>query len=560
MLANLLASPSLVGLMWDVVPHYALLTWLAVIYITCTLTYIYYLYLKPLFKNLETIPELSIYYLLPLTFGVLWGVAGLLFYTPDSIIHVAYLIMFLFGMASGAVNALSSLWLSYALLVIPILMPFTIRLYYQGNAHSFYTGLTILSFLAVMLIISRMTRDSIGNSLKIRYENVELLEKLQKQTIQAQKANQDKSRFLASASHDLRQPVHSLSLLASAIVPEISTDRGKKILSQIGNANEAMLNLLNSLLDISKLDAGIIKPEIRVFNLQNMVNSLINEFQPIANENNLELRNRHCPYIVKSDPVLLKTIISNLLQNAVRYTKEGKILIACRKRNNKIIIQVWDTGNGIAKDHQEIIFAEYQQLHNPERAQNKGLGLGLSICRRLATLLNIQIGLKSVVGKGSVFTLELPILSDNEIEAYLSVKSEVSIHPDNIKALSGAVILVIDDNHTVLNAMSLLLENWGCKVYTADGLEATVGIGLANKDRINVIIADYRLCNDTTGAEAISAFNEIVEYTTPSILITGDTSPERMQEIVSHGLPVLHKPIKEPHLKSIIGKLLRSSS
>lgn len=560
MAANLLASPFLVALMWDVVPHKKLLIWLAVIFITCTLTFIYYLFLKPVFKNLKTVPDQPIYYLLPLVFGLLWGAAGFFFFTPGSMTHTAYLIIFLFGMASGGVNALSSLWLAYASLAVPILLPFTLRLFFHGYTHSLFLGFTILSFLLVMLVISKMTQTSMTRSLHIRYENVDLLKSLQEKTVQAQKANQDKSKFLAAASHDLRQPIHSLSLLASAIEPEVKTKRGKKILAQIGNANEAMLGLLHSLLDISKLDAGVIEANNQLFDLQEVVDSLIGEFQSIADKNGLELRSRRCAYIVKSDPVLLKTIGRNLLQNAIRYTKNGKVLIACRKRNNKICLQVWDTGEGIAEDYQEIIFAEYQQLHNPERDQNKGLGLGLSICRRLADLLEIKLGLQSLVGKGSVFTLELPQLSDKEIESYQGVKKDCPVNTLISDPLTGSVILVIDDNTAVLNATSSLLQNWGCTTLLADGIEAAIKIAQTYEGKVDAIVADYRLRNNTTGVEAIEAFSEIITYRVVSILITGDTSPERMQEAASHGLPVLHKPIKEAHLKSVIGRLLRMSA
>ena len=561
MLANLLASPLLVTLMWDVVSHKVLLIWLAIVFTCCSLTYIYYLYLKPAYKSLATIPEQPIYYILPLIFGVIWGAAGYFFFPPGSMIHTAYLIIFLFGMSSGAVNALSSLWLSYIFLAAPTLLPLTFRLYQQDYIHHTLLGFTILAFFSVMLVISKMTHNSIGESLKIRYENINLVKKLQKQTEDAKKANNDKSRFLAAASHDLRQPIHSLSLLTSAISPEIESDRGKEILSQITNANDAMLSLLHSLLDISKLDAGVVKPEIKLLDLQDIFSSLINEFQPIADKNGLILHHRSCPTIVKSDSVLLKTIIGNLLQNAIRYTKEGKVLLACRKRNNEIQIQIWDTGKGIAKDQQELIFAEYQQLHNPERDQNKGLGLGLSICRRLAKLLNIKLTLKSLVGKGSVFTLKLPLLSEEESNSFKKSRKVSNSLPIGQKSpLNGAVILVIDDNKAILSAMSSLLENWGCHTLTADSIEATVKIAKSNPKRVTAILADYRLRENTTGVEAIDAFNNAVDYQVAGILITGDTSPDRLQEAASHGFPILHKPIKEPHLKSVISRLIRMSA
>lgn len=559
MIANLLASPVLVVLMWDVVPHRTLVIWMSIVFGTCALTSALYIYLKPLYERPETIPGQPIYFLLPLVFGLIWGITGIIFFTPDSMTHTAYLVIFLFGMASGGVNALSSLWSSYAALAIPILLPFSTGLLLHGYTHTTFLGITILFFLVVMLAISKMTEKSITSSLKIRYENASLLKDLQEQTKQAKQANQNKSRFLAAASHDLRQPIHSLSLLTSAIEPEVKSVRGKKILSQIDNANDAMLHLLHSLLDISRLDAGIVKPAFQTFESQKMINSLITEFQPIADKNGLELRTYGRPLIIKSDPVLLKTIIRNLLQNALRYTKEGKVLVSCRQRKNKIQIQVWDTGLGIADNFQEMIFAEYQQLHNPERDQNKGLGLGLTICRRLATLLNIKLKLRSVINTGSTFTLEIPSTSQSDVDTFKNTKTKTSCNEHQGNPLQGSTILVVDDNNSVLDAMRALLENWGCTILVADSVGASVKIAKTIDGSIDAIIADYRLRGNTTGVEAIDAVNRQLKKKVVGILITGDTSPERMQELAAHGLPVLHKPIKEAHLKTVIIKLLRMS-
>lgn len=557
MFANMLASPVLVALMWDVVPHKSLLLWIAVVFGACVLTSILYMYLKPLYQQLETVPGQPIYFFLPFVFGSIWGATGYFFFTPDSMTHTAYLVIFLFGMASGGVNALSALWSAYTAFVIPILLPFSISLLLHGYAHTNFLGVTLLSFLVIMLAISRMTEKSITSSLKIRYENRHLLKDLQEQTKQAKQANQNKSRFLAAASHDLRQPIHSLSLLTSAIEPEIKTDRGKKILLQMGNANKAMLNLLHSLLDISKLDAGIIKPVFQTFDSNEMINSLISEFKPMAKSNGLELRSQCQQSNINSDPFLLKTIISNLLQNALRYTRCGKVLLTCRTKDEQVYIQVWDTGPGIARESQELIFAEYQQLHNPERDQNKGLGLGLSICRRLANLLDIPLTLKSSVGKGSVFTLVLPKSNDNVTKN--NVRIEIPIVGSDLNPFNDSVILVIDDNDSVLDAMTVLLEKWGCEIIVADSVESALEVGKNYQGSVDAIIADYRLRGGTTGVEAIDAFNNQVKNKVAAMLITGDTAPERMQEIAAHGLPILHKPIKEAHLKSVITKLLRMS-
>lgn len=570
MLANILASPLLVLLMRNVIPHGTLFIWYAVLNVACLGTLFIYYYLRPYFKNFDTIPTSKVlYYSLPFIFGVIWGSTSYFFYTPDSLVHTAYLVIFLFGFASGSISALSAVWGSYAALAIPILLPFAIQQILHGDEENLYLGMVFLVFQAVLILISKVTNSFISKSIKTRYENIGLLDDLKKQTEEANKANRDKSRFLAAASHDLRQPIHSLSLLKTAIEPEVQTKRGKKILSHISAANDAMLNLLNSLLDISKLDAEVIEPHIQPVYLDDLVENLFSEFQPIAEENSLVLKRRHCPFYVATDPVLLATIIRNLLQNAIRYTPNGKVLLACRKRQGKIILQVWDTGNGIAKEDQELIFAEFQQLQNPERDQNKGLGLGLAICKRLSVMLGIPLKLSSVLGKGSVFSLEFEPLSEKAVKDFLDKKAQKANSTTMTRTnFKGCVVLVIDDNQSVLDAMKSLLDSWGCTVLTADGVEQTEAIAKSRSksyaknqaNKVDAIIADYRLRNNTVGTDAIRVFNSISEQPAAAMLITGETSPERMKEVSSHGLPVLHKPIKAPQLKIVLARLLRLSS
>ncbi len=560
MASNLITSPVLVAMMWDVISHQTLLIWLAVIYVSCLLTLVLFFKLKPLFKDLSTIPDIGMYTQLPLAYGIIWGAAGYLFFTPESTTHIAFLVIFLFGMASGGINALSSLWSAYAALAIPMLLPLAYQLFKSTAVQSNYLGLIVLTFLFVMLGISFWTYHVISNSLSIRYENIGLLKDLEKKKEQALKASKDKSKFFAAANHDLRQPVHAISLLSSALSQEVSTDRGKQILSRINSANGVLLELLNSLLEISRLDAKIIKPDIKPIDLQQFINDMVLEFQPFAQQNEIELRTRICPFWVNSDPALLATVIRNLLQNAIRYTNKGKVLISCRKRKNKMLLQVWDTGKGIAEKDQEIIYAEFQQLHNPERDQNKGLGLGLAICKRTCHLLRIPLQLKSQLGKGSVFTLELKMATEQETkqrQLELQEKSPLINDADNI---SNAIFLVIDDNTDILQAMTTVLEGWGSKVICAADIQATQEIAKTYDGKIDAIIADYRLRENTTGVQAIDAFHRQVDYQAVAILITGDTAPERMREVSSHGLPVLNKPVNSVHLKSALGRLLRMAS
>lgn len=559
MVANVLTAPLLVALMWNAVSHRVLLVWLAIILIACALTTIFYFYLKPFFKELSTVPRELFYYQLPLAFGLIWGAAGYFFYTPESMAHFSYLIIFLFAMASGGLIILSSLWLGYIFFCVPILLPSIFLFFARGDTEHLILAISITVFLGVMILLSRFTYGFITRLIEMRYENYDLVKDIEKQKNEAIKANKDKSRFLSAASHDLRQPVHSLSLLASAIAPEVISTTGKKILTQIETANDVMLDLLNSLLDISKLDAEIIDTNIEVVDVRQLIKKVVGEFSLLAKVNGLELRSHTSQYYVKSDLILLENILRNLLQNAIRYTKEGVVLVSCRKRKDNILIQVWDTGQGIAVEHQELIFVEFQQLQNPERDQNKGLGLGLAICRRLATLIDGKLSVKSLMGNGSVFALEIAAMSEDAVSEYQSLKVKV-IPKIQMVDFKKAVILVIDDNESVLDAMRSLLEGWGCKVLTATSVTETMEVAKTYKGKVNAIIADYRLRENTTGVDAMGAFTNVVDYQVAKVLITGDTAPDRMQEIIAHGIPVLHKPIKSPQLKTALGSMLRKLS
>jgi signal transduction histidine kinase/CheY-like chemotaxis protein len=558
MVTNLLTAPILVALMWDIISHKVLLTWLAVILIACALTSISYLYLKPFFKDLSSVPQKYFYYQLPLVFGIIWGAAGYYFFSFDSMVHLSSLFIFLFAIASSALIILSSLWLAYILFIVPTILPFIILFFIRGDSEHSLLAMLIIIFVGVMIFLSRLTYGFITRLIEMRYENAALLIAVEKQKNEAIEANKDKSRFLSAASHDLRQPVHSLSLLTSAITPEISSTKGKNILTQIETANDVMLDLLNSLLGISKLDADIVEAKMEVVNVQQLINKVVGEFALLAKENGLDLRSHTKQYFIKSDPILLENILRNLLQNAIRYTKEGAILVSCRKRKGDVLIQVWDTGKGIAPKHQELIFVEFQQLQNPERDQNKGLGLGLAICRRLAVLIGAKLSLKSLMGKGSVFALKIPMMSDDAVLKHQALKVKAT-PVAKIMNLEQAVVLVIDDNETVLNAMSTLLEGWGCEILTASSIAETIEIATSYKGQINAIVADYRLRENTTGVEAMTAFSEQVDYQFAKVIITGDTAPDRMQEIVAHGIPVLHKPIKSAHLKTALGSMLRQN-
>ncbi len=556
--ANLIAGFGLVAMLWDIIPHQTLIIWYGLMLLFWMGRGLHAFFQKiHLYQTTSIERKSNIYYIFPLISGVFWGSAGVLFYTPESTAHLVYLIMFQFGLIAGAAVTLAYLRGAFVLFAFTTVTPLSLLLMLEKDWHYFWIALTLLFSMFIMFGLSRNVYRSISNSLLIRFENEFLVKKLQLQALElkeqkekAVKANEDKSRFLASASHDLRQPIHSLSLLTDALESQVSTTTGKSILKLVRSANCSLYSLLSSLLDISKLDAGVVTPKIECIALAPLLHQLVDNYRAIAENNGLQLRfkARHC--YVDSDSTLLSSAIMNLLDNAIKYTPKGGVLVAMRLYEKQVTVQVWDTGIGIEKKNKEIIYEEFLQLDNPERDAEKGLGLGLSISKRLLRLLGHPLSLQSTINKGSVFSITLPLSATPK-------QSEQSLHHSSINLQSdidnGWTILVIDDNQAVLNATKLALNDWGYNVETATCIEEVRDIATSDDSVIDLIATDYRLRENTTGIEAIKVFEQLSGRTDiPAFLITGDTDPDKIKEASSFGIPLLYKPLKQGELKMIL--------
>jgi len=404
------------------------------------------------------------------------------------------------------------------------------------------------------LYFGRKMNHLLTDSLRMRYENIDLIEELraQKETAEsarreAEAANRAKSQFLAAASHDLRQPLHALGLFAATLSERIHYPEVRNIVDNINASVESLEELFNELLDISKLDAGIILPSISSFSIQQLFDRIVNDYAPQAAERGLELKVLSTKVVVYSDYTLLERIVRNLVINAIRYTEKGKILVGIRRRHGKLSIEVWDTGIGISPEQSEKVFEEFYQIGNHERDRTKGLGLGLAIVRRLTKLLDHPLELKSTHGKGSVFRVEVPIGK----LAQLSVAS-INEPVQDKDYLRGKNIVLIDDERSVREGMVILLSEWGCNV---------AGFGeIKELDEVpfspDLIIADYRLRNGETGAQAIYKLQKKYGDFIPGILITGDTAPDRIREARASGYQLLHKPVPPTRLKIVISYIL----
>ncbi|KRC82569.1 hybrid sensor histidine kinase/response regulator [Sphingomonas sp. Root241] len=400
--------------------------------------------------------------------------------------------------------------------------------------------------------------QAMRRSILLRFENVALntrlaaeAAELEKARERAEAANLSKSRFLASASHDLRQPIHALSMLLSAMEGEAKTIRQRTLVRQSKSAQLATAELLDALLDFSRADAGAITPKPRPFALQAIFDQLGNEMSVVALEKGILFSVRDTGIAVMSDSSLALIILRNLTFNAIRYTAQGGVLVAARRRGDRAVVEVWDTGIGIPDDRHADIFEEFLQLGNPERDRKKGLGLGLAIARRMADLLDTRIALRSRPGRGSVFRFSLPLSA-----------SESAFQPVSADAWPGKFparhVLVLDDEEAIRIGAEALFGQWGVSCSSAE----TVGEAL---DRVaaaapDLLLCDQRLRGAETGVEAIVQLRGRIGKTVPALLITGDTQIDSDAIAALPLCRIIHKPMRAEDLLAATAALFSEAA
>lgn len=371
---------------------------------------------------------------------------------------------------------------------------------------------------------------------------------------EAEKASIAKTRFLAAASHDLRQPLQALNLFVYALESKEDSDEKREIIKLIRNSLDSLKELLNTLLDISKLEAGVVQPAVKDFPAGPMIERIKGELSAVAWANDLELRTVESSVNLHTDPSLLETIVRNLVDNAIKYTDEGRVLIGCRRRNNKLRIEVWDTGPGIPIDQRELIFQDFYQIENEARQRAQGLGLGLSIVRRMSDLLGCRLGCDSTPGKGSVFWVEAPLSNNPQ-------NREDVFYPITLDRGDAHIVIVEDDEHVLLGLKSLL-ESSGYTTQTFHTAQTnTIRNAFIGTAQIpDLIIADYRLDAALTGRDVIDMIRKTLATDIPAIIVTGDTAPERLREAKRSGFPILHKPVQPEELISMVHQTLSNDS
>jgi two-component system CheB/CheR fusion protein len=368
---------------------------------------------------------------------------------------------------------------------------------------------------------------------------------------EAERANIGKSRFLAAASHDLRQPLQTISLLQGMLEKRVHDEATLKLVHRLDETVSTMSSMLDKLLDINQLEAGIVRPVIIDFAIKGLLDELRTEFTYHTATNGLDWRVVLSSLTVRSDPRLLEQIIRNLLSNAVKYTTDGKILLGCRRRGDKLHIEVWDTGAGIPELELQAIFDEFHQLDNPARERSKGLGLGLAIVQRLADLLGHNIDVRSRVGAGSVFTVEVPLGRAEVLDFPVQRQNET-----RESTPSRGTILIVEDDPAVREMLQLLFDDEGHRTLVAADGHKALKLAAQGSTEPDLVIADYNLPKGLNGLEMIAALQTLLQHTIPAIILTGDISTETLREIARHGCVHLNKPVRVKELTRLAQHLL----
>ncbi|WP_321392439.1 hybrid sensor histidine kinase/response regulator [Emcibacter sp.] len=489
--------------------------------------------------------------------GGFWGALGIILPVTDNVLVMVLTVMLLVGMVAGSLASLSIYKYAYFAYAIPAILPLAGRCLASQDEILTMVGVLSLVFLLVNMFHSHLAQKSVIRSINLVLENQNLIQRLQFEKNnaiaareQADRNSEAKSRFLAAASHDLRQPLNAMGFFVAALMNEANSQKVKELTVKIDQSLEALRDLFTSLLDLSKIESGVLAPNFTSFHLSELFKEITNDFATHEKIKHVNLEIDECgDAVVRSDRQMLNRILRNLVSNALRYTSEGFVRLYCEASDSHLIIHVSDSGEGIPEDKREEIFKEFYQIGNPERDRTKGLGLGLSIVDGLCRILKHRVSLVSEVGKGSTFSVLVPKGKVTEVVAH---RPENDVWTD----VESANILVIDDEEYSRAGMRELISQWGHGVYTFENPdEAELFLDMEGIEP-NLIISDYRLRNGVTGDQAIRRLQEKIGHSVPALIVTGDTEKDRILEAKSSGFSLLHKPVQPAKLRSALSYLL----
>lgn len=477
--------------------------------------------------------------------GAAWGALAWVTLDTSPVAASILVIAVLSGIAGSSMSLLAPVLPVFIAFIASEFLILAFSIWRLGDPAYSALVLTGVLYIASLTLQARNSAIAVRASINLRFENLDLLTRLRQETMKAQAAQREavqatlaKSRFLAAASHDLRQPIHAQGLFLEVLSGTQLTAQQLGLLANVRAASDASADMLNTLLDFSRIEAGVIEPQVQAFHFQPLLNKIEREFVQQADVKGLAYRSRETDLVAQSDAALVELILRNLVSNAIRYTDRGGLLVVCRQRGSEVVLEVWDTGMGIEPSQQREVFREFHQLGNPERDRRKGLGLGLAIVDGLARTLGHRLTLDSRLHCGSVFRLSMPLATAPSPVTPAVVVGQTQML--NVR------VLVIDDEESVRTGMLHLLRDWGCQCEAAESIEEA--LALAQQQAPDVIISDYRLRERRTGVEAIAALRHLTGHALPALLITGDTAPDRLREALASGIPLLHKPVSPSQL------------
>jgi signal transduction histidine kinase/CheY-like chemotaxis protein len=480
--------------------------------------------------------------------GAMVGLAPLLFFDQLEGDRRALLTMALVCWTGGGVASAAAYARAFYAFMAPALVPLGAVWALAGGLENLAIAALIALFALVQVAFVRDNERVVHESFAIRFQNQRLIEELERERAEvmrardrAEAANNSKSRFLAAASHDLRQPLHALSLYSATLSLRAASTDEREIAERIGKALASLSALLDALLDVSKLDAGAVEVRPSQFNVRDLIERVEGEYRSLARAKGLDFRVASANAEVITDRLLLERVVRNLVDNAVKHTASGGITLAAERGERSVRIAVRDTGAGIPASERERIFEEFYQLGNPERDRAQGLGLGLAIVKRLIQLLGLELEVESIEARGSSFTVVVPMTDAGAVavperEAPRPVEAPAEAH------FAGLGVLVIDDEAAIRDGMRTLLESLGCSVKACSGFGAALREIGADARAIDLMIVDLRLRDNENGIETVNRLRKRLGDV-PALLVSGDTAPERLREAQASGLQLLHKPV-----------------
>ena len=492
--------------------------------------------------------------------GALWGIAGWYTY-PSSPSYQALVIVCLFGVALGGLNLTAVYRPSFYAFILPAVVPLIVRVALVGDSVHLFTAFVMSVVYSFTLGFGHRLNDALTQSLAMRYANVDLIGELRERTraahearAAAEAANRAKSQLLAAASHDLRQPLHALGLYVAALAARAVDSEWRGLVGSVQSAAETLDQQFAQLLDLSRLEAGAVRPERQSVALTPLFTRIAAEFVPQAAARGLSLRIVPTRVAVDTDATLLARILRNLVANAVRYTERGGVVIGVRRRGARVAIEVVDSGVGIALEHQVRVFEEFYQVRdNATDKAEGGMGLGLAIVRGLADVLGHDVRVVSRVGHGSRFAIVATRAIGRGPKAHRHRGADAR---DNGRALAGACVAVIDDDAASIDAMRVLFDTWGAVVVGASDARSLLARCQERRYVPDLLVADLRLSGGASGVDAVMRVRDQFGAAIPALVISGDTGTATERRVREAGLALLPKPVVATTLKAAALTLL----